>query len=214
MKAYAKHKQCSILLQLLKQRYRSPELESQLGEPWLRDYKDNKFFLIDDLLYHRQKNPSELKVIDRNHISLILQECHYFPYMGHMSEDRAKERVASTAWWPKWEKELSEYINTCERLQKSNRKHGKKYGPLQNIEEPKNPWETINMEWVKGIVPGGRENLNACLVIVYRFSKRLRFLLCHKEDTGIDKAFLFLNNIISTCGVTKIIISDRDPKFT
>ncbi|MBW0549805.1 hypothetical protein O181_089520 [Austropuccinia psidii MF-1] len=33
MKAYAKHKQCGILLQLLQQKYRSPELESQLKEP-------------------------------------------------------------------------------------------------------------------------------------------------------------------------------------
>ncbi|MBW0469009.1 hypothetical protein O181_008724 [Austropuccinia psidii MF-1] len=33
-------------------------------------------------------------------------------------------------------------------------------------------------------------------------------------DTEIDTALLFWNNIISTCGVPKIIISDRDPKFT
>ncbi|MBW0489725.1 hypothetical protein O181_029440 [Austropuccinia psidii MF-1] len=39
MKTYAKHKQCGILLQLLQQKYRSPELESQLEEPWFRDYR-------------------------------------------------------------------------------------------------------------------------------------------------------------------------------
>ncbi|MBW0570795.1 hypothetical protein O181_110510 [Austropuccinia psidii MF-1] len=33
MKTYAKHKQCGILLQLLQQKYKSPELESQLEEP-------------------------------------------------------------------------------------------------------------------------------------------------------------------------------------
>ncbi|MBW0477300.1 hypothetical protein O181_017015 [Austropuccinia psidii MF-1] len=32
MKAYGKNKQCSILLQLLQKKYRSPELESQLEE--------------------------------------------------------------------------------------------------------------------------------------------------------------------------------------
>ncbi|MBW0504070.1 hypothetical protein O181_043785 [Austropuccinia psidii MF-1] len=36
LKSYAKHKQCSILLQLLQQKYRSPELEARLEEPWLR----------------------------------------------------------------------------------------------------------------------------------------------------------------------------------
>ncbi|MBW0494685.1 hypothetical protein O181_034400 [Austropuccinia psidii MF-1] len=139
MKTYSKHKQCGILLQILQQKYRSPELQSQLEELWLRDNKDNKFFLIDGLLYHREKHTSALTVVDRDHISLILQECHGCPYMGHMSEDRTKERVARTAWWPTWEQELSEYINTCEIFQKENRKHGKKYGVLQHIEKPKHP---------------------------------------------------------------------------
>ncbi|MBW0479641.1 hypothetical protein O181_019356 [Austropuccinia psidii MF-1] len=98
MKTYVKHKWCGILLQLLQQKDRSPELKSQLEEPWLRDYRDNKFFLIDGLLYHREKHTSALTIVDRDHISLILQECHDCPYMGHMSEDRTKERVASTAW--------------------------------------------------------------------------------------------------------------------
>ncbi|MBW0563411.1 hypothetical protein O181_103126 [Austropuccinia psidii MF-1] len=50
IKTYSKHQQCGILLQLLQQKYRSPELESQLEEPWLRDYKDKIFLLIDGLL--------------------------------------------------------------------------------------------------------------------------------------------------------------------
>ncbi|MBW0497113.1 hypothetical protein O181_036828 [Austropuccinia psidii MF-1] len=79
MKTYAKHKQCGILLQLLQQKYRSPELEYQLEKPWLRDYKDDKFFFIDGLLYHREERTSALTVIDRDHISLILQECHDCP---------------------------------------------------------------------------------------------------------------------------------------
>ncbi|MBW0560820.1 hypothetical protein O181_100535 [Austropuccinia psidii MF-1] len=65
MNTYSKHKQCGILLQLIQQKHRSPELESQLEEPWLRDYKNNKFFLIDGKLYHRENHTSSLTVIDR-----------------------------------------------------------------------------------------------------------------------------------------------------
>ncbi|MBW0475889.1 hypothetical protein O181_015604 [Austropuccinia psidii MF-1] len=107
MKTYAKHKQCGVLLQLLQQKYKSPELESQLEKPWLRYYKENKCFLINGLLYHRENDTSALTVINREHISMILWEFHECPYMGHMSEDRTKERVARTAWWPKWEQESS-----------------------------------------------------------------------------------------------------------
>ncbi|MBW0520793.1 hypothetical protein O181_060508 [Austropuccinia psidii MF-1] len=70
------------------------------------------------------------------------------------------------------------------------------------------------MDWVTGLVPGGKECFNAFLFIVDRFSNDVRLLQCHKEDTAMDTALLFCNNIISTCGVPKIIISDRDPKFT
>ncbi|MBW0564556.1 hypothetical protein O181_104271 [Austropuccinia psidii MF-1] len=70
------------------------------------------------------------------------------------------------------------------------------------------------MDWVTGLVPGGKENFNAGFIIVDRFSKSMRCLPFHKEDTAMDTALLFWNNIISTCGVPKIIIIDRDPKFT
>ncbi|MBW0487518.1 hypothetical protein O181_027233 [Austropuccinia psidii MF-1] len=70
------------------------------------------------------------------------------------------------------------------------------------------------MDCVTGLVPGGRENFNAFLIIVDRFSKIVSCLPCHKEDTEMCTDLLFLNNIISTCGVPIIIISDRDPKFT
>ncbi|MBW0501286.1 hypothetical protein O181_041001 [Austropuccinia psidii MF-1] len=107
---YAKRNHSSILMSLLQQNYRSPELESQLEEPWVTDYKDKTIFLMDGLLYDREKHANSPTVIYRDHLSLILKECHDCPYMGHMSE----ERISSTACWPQWEQELSEYINTCQ----------------------------------------------------------------------------------------------------
>ncbi|MBW0477306.1 hypothetical protein O181_017021 [Austropuccinia psidii MF-1] len=70
------------------------------------------------------------------------------------------------------------------------------------------------MDRVTGIFPGGKESFNLCLIIVGRLSKSVMCLPCHREDKEMDTALLFLNDIISTCGVPKIIISDRDPKFT
>ncbi|MBW0514462.1 hypothetical protein O181_054177 [Austropuccinia psidii MF-1] len=46
------------------------------------------------------------------------------------------------------------------------------------------------------------------------FIKSFRCPPFHEEVTAMDTALLFWNNIISTCVVPKIIISDRDPKFT
>jgi hypothetical protein len=76
------------------------------------------------------------------------------------------------------------------------------------------PWETVNMDWVTGLPPGGKKNYNACLVIVDRFSKTPIFLPCHKDDTAMDTALMIWNRVISWTGLFKTIISDRDPKFT
>ncbi|MBW0517749.1 hypothetical protein O181_057464 [Austropuccinia psidii MF-1] len=66
----------------------------------------------------------------------------------------------------------------------------------------------------QGLFPGGKKNLKAFLVIVYISRKISIFIPFHKEDTALEKALLFWNNIIETCGVPKIIKSDGDPKFT
>ncbi|MBW0567166.1 hypothetical protein O181_106881 [Austropuccinia psidii MF-1] len=116
--------------------------------------------------------------------------------MGQISVDRTKERVESTACWPKSEKELSEYINPCERSQRANRKNRKKYGLLQHIEEPKHQWVTINIDWVTGLVPGGKGNFNSGLVIVERHSKSVRCLPCHKADIVMDTDLVFWNNVL------------------
>ncbi|MBW0510691.1 hypothetical protein O181_050406 [Austropuccinia psidii MF-1] len=63
------------------------------------------------------------------------------------------------------------------------------------------------MDWVTGLVPGGKENFNDFLVIVDSYSKGLRCLTFHKEHTGMDTDLLFCNSIIPTFGVPKIIIT-------
>ncbi|MBW0590340.1 hypothetical protein O181_130055, partial [Austropuccinia psidii MF-1] len=82
------------------------------------------------------------------------------------------------------------------------------------IQEPRRPWEIVNMDWVTGQPPGGYRSYNACLVIVDRFSKTPIILPCHKDDTAMDTALLRWNRVISWTGIFANIISDRDPKFT
>ena len=99
---------------------------------------------------------------------------------GHLSADRTLERISTTAWWPKWKIDTQLYVASCDRCQKANKATGKRFGLLQRIEEPTYPWEIINMDFVTALPPAGKENFNACLVIADRFSKRTRFLPCHK----------------------------------
>ncbi|MBW0518593.1 hypothetical protein O181_058308 [Austropuccinia psidii MF-1] len=70
------------------------------------------------------------------------------------------------------------------------------------------------MDWVIASPPGGDRSYNACLVLVDRYSKTLRFLPFHKDDKAMDTDIMIWNEVLSHTGLFQIIISDRDPKFT
>ncbi|MBW0526325.1 hypothetical protein O181_066040 [Austropuccinia psidii MF-1] len=67
------------IVETLSTEIQEPRTGIPVGGALIRDYKDTKSFLIDGLLYHRERHTSSLTVIDRDHTSLILQECHGSP---------------------------------------------------------------------------------------------------------------------------------------
>jgi hypothetical protein len=212
--SYSKNKNTTIIMEALKSDFKDLGLLNGLETSWKRKFDEGRFVLLDGLLYYKSNNACGLVIVEKTHINDILFECHDNMFSGHMSADRTLERVKAVAWWSDWRKDVINYCSSCDRCQKANKATGKRHGMLQEINEPKSRWEVINMDFVTGLPPGGKENYNCVLVIVDRFSKRARFIPCFKENNAMDIALLFWNHIIADVGCPSVIISDRDPKFT
>ncbi|MBW0499995.1 hypothetical protein O181_039710 [Austropuccinia psidii MF-1] len=191
-----------------------PSLSSKLDETWKKAYDEERFHLLDGILYHITKHTCVMNLTDRTIINTILHEFHDSAEAGHLSEDRTLERVKTCSWWPNLRKDVAEYCQTCDRCQNANRATGKKFGMMIQIQEQKFPWEIVHMDWVTALPPGGDRIYNACLVLVDRHSKTPMFLPCHKDDTAMDTAIMIWNKVINHTGLFQNIISDRDPKFT
>ncbi|MBW0554924.1 hypothetical protein O181_094639 [Austropuccinia psidii MF-1] len=151
---------------------------------------------------------------DRTLISTILHECHDSVSSGLLSEDRTQERVKPCSWWPNWRKDVSEYCQTFERWQKTNRATGKKFAMMIQFQEPKFTWEIAHMYWVTALPPGGDRSYNAFLVLFDRYSKTPMLLPCHNDDTAMETAIMIWNKAITHTGLFQNIISNRDPNFT
>ncbi|MBW0581871.1 hypothetical protein O181_121586 [Austropuccinia psidii MF-1] len=82
------------------------------------------------------------------------------------------------------------------------------------MQEPNRPWETVHINWVSGLPPGGERSYNVCLVIVDRFSKTEIFLPYKKDDTAMDTALLIWKRLVSWTGMFTNIICVREPKPT
>ncbi|KAI7938412.1 hypothetical protein MJO28_015332 [Puccinia striiformis f. sp. tritici] len=212
--SYSSNCELNTLINILTTNNNNPELIASLPKELAQHYQLGKFSLLDGLLYFRHTHSSVIVLNDKKHILNILSECHDGITSAHLSEERTLEKVKQTAWWIDWKKQVHQYCSTCDICQKTNKQTGKRYGLLQKISEPKNRWEVINMDFVTGLPPGGSYSYNSVLVVVDRYSKRARFLPNHKDDTAMEVALLFWNRIMAEVGIPKIIISDRDPKFT
>jgi len=213
-KSYDQNSELLKLVEILRNENCAPELIASLPDNLAKHYKLGKFTLFDGLLYFRHRHSSVLVICDEVQIDTILKECHDNVDSGHFSEERTMERVKQTAWWIDWRNQVQEYVKSCDVCQKSNKQTGKRFGLLQKIQEPTAQWETINMDFVTGLPAAGAYSYNSVLVVVDRFSKRARFIPNHKDDTAMEVAMIFWNRIMADVGIPKIIISDRDPKFT
>ena len=63
-------------------------------------------------------------------------------------------------------------------------------------------------------LPTTRQDYDATLVIVDHLTKQAYFIPTHTFITSLEVAKLFFVNIFRLHGLSHVIISDQDPKFT
>jgi len=191
-----------------------PAFVSSINPKIFTDFTNGRFFLLDKLLYRREGSSAALVICDLGTHGAIISACHDGVTSGHFGVEKTWERIRNIAWWPGIYGDVEAYCKSCLACQRGSRRPGKSFGLAQRIEKPTYPWQLINMDFVTGFPPGGAEGYNSVLVVVDRYSRRVRFLLTFKDADAKFTAKLFYREILSQVGVPEGIISDRDKLFT
>ncbi|MBW0513618.1 hypothetical protein O181_053333 [Austropuccinia psidii MF-1] len=144
--SYTQNRNCSILCQLPTKECKDNLLIHSLDEIWKKSYDEGIFHLLDGIAYQRNKHKCVNIVVNRSLINLLLEECHYSPFSGHLSEERTREKVKTCICWPMWQKDVAEYCKTCDRFQKANKSTGQRLQNMIKLQELRRPWETVYME--------------------------------------------------------------------
>ncbi|MBW0547474.1 hypothetical protein O181_087189 [Austropuccinia psidii MF-1] len=74
--SYTQDENCSILCQLLTNECKDNPLIHALDEIWKQSYDEERFHLLDCIIYHRTKLTCVMTVLDRSLINLVLKEGH------------------------------------------------------------------------------------------------------------------------------------------
>lgn len=102
--------------------------------------------------------------------------CHDDILAGHFSFDKTLARVKNTAWWMNYNKDVVDYVSSCDSCQKGNQRTGNRYGLLQEIQKRIKLWDLINMDFVTGLPPAGDLSYNSVLVVVCRLTRKNKFV--------------------------------------
>ena len=144
-----------------------------------------------------------------------MRECHDSPTAGHMDSTRTLHRVNSEFFWPKMSAAVIKYCETCDVCQRSKAYTSPARGIPSPLEVPSGRWQVVSLDVINGLPPSGKEGLDCVVVFTDRFTKQAYF--CPAKFKGLTArvaADLYVQHVFRAQGVPKVLLSDRDSKFT
>jgi hypothetical protein len=109
--------------------------------------------------------------------------------------------------------ETVEYLSKCLDCQQVKVEHQHLTGLLQPLPIPEWKWEIISMDFITGFPKTQRQN-DSIMVVIDKLSKSAHFIPVKSTYKAINIAEIFMKEIFRLHGIPKMVISDRDVKFT
>jgi hypothetical protein len=108
-------------------------------------------------------------------------------------------------------RDIRSFIATCPICQKIKHTRHAPYGLLQPIPIPEQPFEVVTMDFI-GELPTS-QGYDAIFVLVCKLTKFAFFIPTNTTLKEQDAAKLFFNKVVTSVGLPKQIISDRDTQW-
>jgi hypothetical protein len=84
---------------------------------------------------------------------------------------------------------------------------------LQPLPIPEWKWETISLDFITGLPKTQKQN-DSIMVVIDKLSKYAHFIPMKSTYKTINDIEIFMKEIFRLHGIPKMVISDRDVKFT
>ena len=143
----------------------------------------------------------------------IIKEHHSNVVSGHFSWSRTVDLISRQFWWPKMRKSIQSFVQSCTSCQRNKSSTQRPFGLLTPLEIPDSRWHTVTMDWIMDL-PTSSSGFNAIMVIVDKLTKYVHLVPTTKESSSEDVARLFIAHVFQYHGLPKVLISDRDTRFT
>jgi hypothetical protein len=110
-------------------------------------------------------------------------------------------------------REIVEYIARIMECQKVKAEHRHLAGFLQPLPIPEWKWEVVTMDFIMGFPRTGKLH-DSIMVVVDKLTKAAHFIPLKTTHKAANVADIFIKEVARLHGIPKMVVSDRDPKFT
>ena len=143
----------------------------------------------------------------------ILSELHDSGYAGHGGEYKTVQLVRRYFWWPSLDNECRAFVKGCVHCQRNKASTRKYAGLLQQHDVAVSPWEQVSMDFITHL-PVTAQQYDSIMVVVDTLTKMTHFIPCKMTDTAEDTAWRYCRDVFRLHGWPKVLITDRDTRFT
>ena len=139
---------------------------------------------------------------------------HDSPTAGHSEIAKTIMAISENYWWPGIKMDVTEYIKGCATCQMTKTNMNPNKLAISPITPKPNalPFQTVTMDLITDL-PTSNGYDTILMITDHNCSKAAFFLPCNKTIDAEGIAWLYTTNIIPHYGISKKIISDRDPQF-
>eukprot|EP01018_Ginkgo_biloba_P003633 Gb_16330 [translate_table: standard] len=163
----------------------------------------------DELLWYRDR----VVILDIAEVKYkILYEIHESPFASHIGRDKTYESTRKYVYWKNMQKEIAEYIQTCEQCQVNKADRDLPGGLLTPLPISEGKWK-ISMDFVTSLPKSSKHN-DQIFAVVDCLMKTARFIPCKMTNKAKDIVKLLIAEVFTKFGIPKDMVSDRDSKFT
>ena len=195
---YSRDKKMRHIIQRIK---RNPKLQ----DPYFWNAQEEKLYFLSDGVRRLCIPAGPLRLE-------LLKLCHDVPSSGHPGRDRTYSRLARSYYWPRMSQYVKRFVRSCKKCQHSKGDRARQ-APLQCLPVPSQPWQDISMDFITGLSVSSSGS-NAVLTFIDRLTKQAHFVPTKTAVNAVDTAELYVQNVFRLHGLSRSIVSDRDPRFT
>ncbi|GBN00767.1 Pro-Pol polyprotein [Araneus ventricosus] len=200
---------------------RTSFIESQMSDPILSDAwemartEGNVYAIKDGVLTHTEYICGEKVrqvVLPKCKRDEVLRVAHEIPLAGHLGEQKTKQRIKYSFFWPEIKKDVKEFCQSCRQCQVRRAITYRDRIPIQPIVRPENPFEVWSVDCIGPLEPPSRRG-HKFVICAVDVCTRWAEAIPVRNITAKTTCDVLLK-IFTATGFPEVICTDQGTNFT